>query len=84
VSIGDRPLNLAGPHSREEKLTDVKATLGGYEGPHPSSLVSSGCQAHQPNGIFSSAVASRQLDQGYADFYEKAIFVKPTWRPVRG
>ena len=21
------------------------------------------------------------LDRGYADFYEKALFVKPTWRP---
>ena len=24
------------------------------------------------------------LDRGYADFYEKALFVKPTWRLYRG
>ncbi len=24
------------------------------------------------------------LDRGYADFYEKAFFVKPTWRLRRG
>jgi hypothetical protein len=25
------------------------------------------------------------LDRGYAaNFYEKALFVKPTWRPLRG
>jgi hypothetical protein len=24
------------------------------------------------------------LDRGYANFHEKALFVKPTWRPCRG
>jgi hypothetical protein len=30
-----------------------------------------------------SVEASRELDRGYADFYEKALFVKPTWRLLR-
>jgi|SRR5215204_1839298 len=55
------------------------------------------CCGARPSGIMSKAEEdtiipfkaanhsqgrSRLLDRGYANFYEKAHFVKPTWRPI--
>src|SRR5215211_1783762 len=35
-------------------------------------------------GLAARLAAAAPSDRGYANFYEKALFVKPTWRPPCG